>query len=256
MSPYVLFDINFTGTIITALIFLISLPSWMKTRWKSQHPYKDLGLRSPRSLIFWRHIISGYLYSFYVLSLLFFSLLVTNSIAWLGGISFRLFIDTSLLFLLVGFLEELIFRGWLIGELREFFGNRWAIILQAIIFSLAHTRFDLPLISLASFWLGLFLLGLVLGFMRILDGGSLLSCIGFHGGLVANWFFLTSGLIKISSNSPSWIIGSAGMEGNPIGGLLAIVSLGFFLYFQLTAVAMARRPVSGARSASSNGEMP
>jgi membrane protease YdiL (CAAX protease family) len=64
----------------------------------------------------------------------------------------------------VGFAEELLFRGWLLGELSLLLGGQRALGLQAALFSLVHTRFNLPLALLLPLlggllgWLGLGLL--------------------------------------------------------------------------------------------------
>ena len=59
----------------------------------------------------------------------------------------------------VGFVEELIFRGWLLTELINYLGFNKGILSQALIFSLVHIRLDIPLINLITLILGLFLFG-------------------------------------------------------------------------------------------------
>jgi hypothetical protein len=109
------------------------------------------------------------------------------------------------------------------GELTLLVGAQRALWLQAALFSLVHTRFNLPLPLLLSLLGGLLMLGLALGLQRRADGGLLWGAVGLHGGLVGGWFLLQQGLVTLNPEVPSWLIGPA----NPIGGLLGW--LGLFL---------------------------
>jgi membrane protease YdiL (CAAX protease family) len=121
----------------------------------------------------------------------------------------------------VGFAEELLFRGWLMGELTLLIGQQRALWLQAALFSLVHTRFNLPPLELLGLLIGLLLLGLALGLQRRADGGVLWGAIGLHGGLVAGWFVLHQGLVAIQPEAPTWLMG----PDNPIGGLVGWLGL-------------------------------
>ena len=162
--------------------------------------------------------------------------------------------------LVVGFAEELIFRGWLLNEANLFLSPISSISFQAILFSLAHIfafiKSGLGVIELISLLFGLFLLGLVLGLLRVLDHGSIIGCIGLHGGLVGIWFFINSSLIDISFSTPIWLIGPGGESPNPIGSFTAILCFVAILVYYRTAFAIAGRPFNGARNASSKEETP
>ncbi|MEC9452159.1 MAG: CPBP family intramembrane glutamate endopeptidase, partial [Cyanobacteriota bacterium] len=88
---------------------------------------------------------------------------------------------------------------------------------------------------------------------RRLDHGSLWGCVGLHGGLVGGWFALQSGLIQFSPQSPLWLTGPG---DNPLGGVVGILAMASLLVYQLTALAKAARPITGARRASSKGATP
>ena len=103
---------------------------------------------------------------------------------------------------------------------------------------------------------GLFLLGLALALRRILDHGSLIGCIGLHGGLVGVWFLVNSSLLDISINIPSLLIGPGGLSPNPVGSLIGICGLGLILVNYWKALAMAGRPFNGERKASFNDVTP
>ena len=176
--------------------------------------------------------------------------LLEGSGDWRGEVDATQLTNAVLLCLGVGFAEELIFRSWLWTELHQRMSSRRAALAQAGVFSLVHTRFNLGLGAMSGLLVGLFLLGMVLARQRQSDRGSLWSCIGLHGGLVAGWFLLQSGLLELSPNAPSWVVGPGGNAPNPLGGAVGLISLLILLLIQRTAVAKALRPSTGARRAS------
>ena len=165
--------------------------------------------------------------------------LLEGSGDWRGEVDATQLTNAVLLCLGVGVAEELIFRGWLWAELNQMLGSRRGAVAQASIFSLVHTRFNLGLGAMAGLLIGLFLLGLVLASQRLSDRGSLWGCIGLHGGLVAGWFLLQNGLLQLSPDTPSWLVGPGGNSPNPLGGLVGISSVLVLLLIQRTAVAKA-----------------
>ena len=128
----------------------------------------------------------------------------------------------------VGFAEELLFRGWLLGELSLLLGQQRALWLQAGLFSLVHTRFNLPGPLLLELLVGLLMLGLVLGRQRLQDHGSLWGAVGLHGGLVAGWFVLSQGLLDLREVDLQWVLAPS----NPVGGLVGLLGLGLVLLLQ------------------------
>ena len=72
---------------------------------------------------------------------------------------------------------------------------------------------------------GLFLLGLVLSLLRYRNHGSLWGSIGLHGGLVGAWFLVHQNLLTITPSAPMWLVGPGGSNANPLGGVVAILSL-------------------------------
>ena len=139
---------------------------------------------------------------------------------------------------------------------RYLFGNRLGLVVHSIIFSLVHIRLNIDFSTALSLLFGLFLLGLVLGVMRMIDKGYLWGCVVLHGGLVGGWFVISSGLVEFSPHTPGWLFGPGGTNLNPIGGLLAVFALATMLFSQRTAFAMAGPPCRGARNASSKGAAP
>lgn len=245
---------DLSGTLISLLLFLALLPSWVRIRWNSPHPWQQLGVcggpgQDRRSWAFLRGL--GWA------TVLLLLLVTISSIGSWGRELWELSPangwNALLLCFGVGIAEELLFRGWLWGELDQLIGPRLALPGQALIFSLAHTRFNLGLWPMVGLLVGLFLFGLTLAIRRRLDRGSLWGCIGLHGGLVGGWFALQSGLMQLSPASPEWLTGPG---GNPLGGLVGIIAMAGLLRIQLTAWASAARPSTGARRASSKGAKP
>lgn len=70
----------------------------------------------------------------------------------------------SIVFFLIAFSEELIFRGFVLNQLIEIMSKYWALVISALIFSLFHT-FN-PNFSVISF-VNVFLAGILLGLLFI-----------------------------------------------------------------------------------------
>ena len=233
-SPLIFFgiekeNISLIGTIITFLIFVISLPKWFEVRWKLKNAWKLVGIKKTninRKTSF--YFLKGLLGAISLLSVILIPIILFKDGIWLGKISIDILINSLLLIFGVGFAEELIFRGWLLEELKNQFGLKKALIFQSSIFSIVHIGFNLPLWQMISILFGLFLLGIFLAFVRLKNDNSLWGSIGLHGGLVGGWFLVNNGLFQISKDAPIWLIGPGNINTNPLGGFWGI-SLLFFL---------------------------
>ena len=245
--------VSLTGTVLSFVLFLALMHRWVAVRWSAEKPWAALGIcrsnpqeqAAPAAAL-----LKGLLIAVGLLTLITSIVLIGGWGNWRGEMSATQLTNAVLLCLGVGFAEELIFRGWLWAELNQMLGSRRGAVAQASIFSLVHTRFNLGLGAMSGLLIGLFLLGLVLARQRQSDRGSLWGCIGLHGGLVAGWFLLQSGLLQLSTNAPAWLVGPGGSAPNPLGGAVGLISLLILLLIQRTAVAKAARPATGARNAS------
>jgi membrane protease YdiL (CAAX protease family) len=206
------------------LTLLLSLPARLRRAWGSSEPWRNLGVRAAAPAVA-RALLRGLIKAALLLGLVAAGLAVAGQLSWQPRLTAPLLLNALLLGLGVGFAEELLFRGWLLGELSLLLGRQRALWLQAAVFSLVHTRFNLPPLQLLGLLGGLLLLGLALGLQRRADGGLLWGAIGLHGGLVGGWFLLNQGLVVVNATAPSWLIGPA----NPIGGLLGWLGLGALL---------------------------
>jgi membrane protease YdiL (CAAX protease family) len=203
---------------------LLSLPRRLRRCWGEPEPWRRLGVSgAPRPV--GRALLRGLVKAILLLALVIAALAAAGQLSWTPRPSAGLVLNGLALGLGVGFAEELLFRGWLLGELSLLLGEQRALWLQAALFSLVHTRFNLPLLPLIGLLIGLLLLALALGLQRRADGGLLWGAIGLHGGLVAGWFVLQQGLVSVNPAAPSWLMG----PDNPIGGLIGWLGLSLLL---------------------------
>jgi membrane protease YdiL (CAAX protease family) len=203
---------------VAALV--LSLPLRLRRCWGEREPWQRLGVTGHTPGVF-KALVRGALKAAGLLALVIAALILVGALSWTPRLTAGLLINAAVLGLGVGFAEELLFRGWLLGELSLLIGQQRALWLQAVLFSLVHTRFNLPPLQLLGLLVGLLLLGLALGLQRRADGGLLWGAIGLHGGLVAGWFLLHQGLATISPSAPAWLMG----PDNPIGGLAGWLGL-------------------------------
>ena len=199
---------------------LLSLPPRLRRCWGEPRPWHALGVAAPAAQLL-KALLRGALKAVLLLALVSAALALAGQLSWMPRLNPGLLLNAVALGLGVGFAEELLFRGWLLGELSLLIGRQRALWLQAGLFSLVHTRFNLPPLELLGLLIGLLLLGLALGLQRRADGGLIWGAIGLHGGLVAGWFVLHQGLVAIQPEAPAWLMG----PDNPIGGLIGWLGL-------------------------------
>ena len=249
-------NLSLIGSVISLSLFFILLRNWIETRWPAPFHNKEFYYFH----LYKKDLLKKFWIGFYqAFVLIFFILIVLNLshfIHWNLRLNLKLFIDSFFLCFFVGLAEEVIFRGWLWGEMNLIFGSKLGNTLQAIIFSLIHLRFGMELIQSLILFIGLFLLGLVLAQRRNLDRGSLWGCIGLHGGLVGIWFFVQYGLMDISWKIPSWFIGPGDLTRNPIGGIYAIISLLIIFISQRDKEIVLLRSLGETCKASSKDALP
>ena len=249
-------NLSIIGTIITFILFLISLPSWGRIRWKTNHLWSSIGLDFKNKLRGMKLFFSGFIFSFFLLFLFCTFIFLCGWVDGFNYVKLSTILNAVLLIISVIFAEEIIFRGWLLEEMVLLFGLRKGIIFQAVIFSLAHYRSDIGFLSLIPFLIGLFLFGLVLTLRRTIDKGSLFGCIGLHGGLVAIWYLFDSGMIIFSVNTPYYLLGPSKYMVNPIGSVIGITILLIIIIFQRKLFSRTGRFLASTVNASFKDEIP
>lgn len=222
-------QLNLAGVAIALLLLVVTLPWRLRQVWGSPSPWRTLGVVvAPARGV--KAFGRGLLKALALLGGVLIVLLLSGQARWLGGLAVGQLLNALALVLGVGFAEELLFRGWLWGELELLAGKRRALGLQAALFALLHPWYRLPGLEAVALLIGLVLLGLALALQRRADGGVLWGAVGLHGGLVGGWFALQHGLLQISATTPAWLIGAGGSSPNPIGGLLGWVGLTALLW--------------------------
>jgi hypothetical protein len=149
----------------------------------------------------------------------------------------KLVLEGLLVGLGVGFIEELVFRGWVLDELQRDYGPSTALWANSLIFACLHFVKPLPVIVQTSpQFFGLILLGLALVWAKrstrsrvwstislSVHDGRLGLPIGLHAGLVGGYYVVNVGqLVRYSERVPQWI---TGIHNNPLAGLVGLVFL-------------------------------
>jgi len=223
-------QVNLAGAVLSLVLLLLTLPLRLRRAWGEAHPWQALGVLAPLPAVL-GSFGRGLLRALALLALVVGALLASGSARWIGpaGLEGGEWLNALALVVGVGFAEELVFRGWLWGELQHLLAPRRALLLQAAIFALVHPWSSAGLLGAVGLLGGLVLLGLNLALLRRDDQGVLWGAIGLHGGLVGGWFALQAGLLELLPNVPQWLAGPGGSQPNPIGGLVGWVGLGGML---------------------------
>jgi hypothetical protein len=124
----------------------------------------------------------------------------------------------------IGLAEELIFRGWILEELKQDYSRQTALWVNSLLFAIAH--FIKPLEEIIRTFVtfpALVILGLSLIWAKWTYGNRLGICIGLHAGLVWGYYILNVGqMVEYTGKVPPWI---TGIDGNPIAGIMGLVFL-------------------------------
>lgn len=120
--------------------------------------------------------------------------------------------------------EELLFRGWLLDELRRDYGKKICIWVTAIAYAIAHFLKPVEeIIRTAVTFPALVLLGIILVLAKYKHGDRLGISIGLHAGLVWGYYIVDVGqLIEYTNQVPVWV---TGIDGNPIAGVMGLLFL-------------------------------
>lgn len=214
-------------------VFLVLLPLWQRRVHGLRQPWQTLGFTGGRRLG------QGFLVGLGIGTL---SILALASIQLVLGWAvpniealanppwIPLLLGGALTALAVGWSEEVLFRGWLLGELERGFSAPWALGINSLVFAIAH--FIKPLavmVQMLPQFLGLLLLGMTLVWARRVSlrpyprQTSLGPAVGLHSGLVWMYYVLNVGhLLEPTGRVPPWV---TGLDGNPLAGLLGLTLL-------------------------------
>ena len=153
-------NLSLIGTIITFLIFIFLLPYWFQIKRNISSAWLLLGITKHKLVKNFVKFGQGILFALVLIILILLPLLQKNYISWIGEFSPIILLNSILLGLGVGFAEEIIFRGWLLEELKFEYGTKISIALQAIIFSFVHDLSNEIFWNIIGLRLGFILLGI------------------------------------------------------------------------------------------------
>ncbi|MBW4697723.1 MAG: CPBP family intramembrane metalloprotease [Aphanocapsa lilacina HA4352-LM1] len=127
--------------------------------------------------------------------------------------------------LAVGFIEELLFRGFLLQTFAQRYGAWAGAVASAALFAAAHF-IKAPEIILATWpqFPALFAAGLLLAFARLRSAGRLGLAVGLHAGWVWTYYVVsTRGLALYDRPEvPQWL---TGLGGHPLAGAAGVLLL-------------------------------
>ncbi|MGL5807749.1 MAG: lysostaphin resistance A-like protein [Xenococcaceae cyanobacterium] len=207
------------------ILFLILLPRWGKYVHKQPQIIQTYGLvRSRKNAIdFFNGLSIGLVFSL--------SLFATEAIfGWIeiktpSVMLLKVIAEGLLSAIGVGFAEELVFRGWILDELRRDYQIKTVSWANALVFAVSH--FIKPIDEVIRTFVtfpALVILGLSLVWAKGAYRDRLGICIGLHAGLVWGYYILNIGkLIENRDRAPDWV---TGIDGNPIAGLMGLFFLG------------------------------
>jgi len=165
-------QLNLVGLILALVLLLLTLPWRLKQAWGESKPWQRLGLVMPLPPAL-KALLRGLLKAAGLLGFLAMVLIATGAArgSWRldGGIA----LNGLALLAGVGFAEELLFRGWLWGELELQLKARTALLLQAVIFALIHPWYRTEGPGAIGQLGGLIMLGIALALQRRTDAGAL-----------------------------------------------------------------------------------
>lgn len=225
---YWIFGTGNTVSIMTVLAlyseFVWLLWVWGQNVHQNTRPLQHHGLLRTRQN--WLELVKGLSVGFVSLFCLFWVEGASGWISWqfIPQNLPRSILEGLLVALGVGLAEELLFRGWLVDELRWNYRPPIALWISSTVYASLH--FIKPwtevLRTLPSFP-GLLLLGLTLGWARQLHQGRLGYAIGLHAGLVWGYYIINVGnLVRYLDRVPVWV---TGIDRNPLAGVMGLLFL-------------------------------
>ena len=204
-------------------MFLVMLPWWNRAVYGRKKPFGFFGLVANQRSLF--GFLQGWGMGFSSLLLLYFIQGLLGLLEWQPvSMPLEQLLGGGLLSSVgVGFIEELVFRGWILTELEADYSLAVSLWSNALLFAIIH--FVKPLsVMLAMFpqFPGLTVLGLLLVWAKRSQQNLLGVSIGLHAGIIGVVYLVDVGkMVKYTNLAPAWITGA----GTPAAGLMGIIGL-------------------------------
>lgn len=177
--------------------------------------FKAYGLRQPRKSL--RNFLQGLAIGLGSLLLMF---ALQGGLGWVhwqtpANAFPRILLEGGVMAIAVGFVEELLFRGWLLNELDREYSPSISLWVSSLVYALLH--------GIRPQVFALVILGSILVWAKRATRGRLGLSIGFHAGIVWGYYLVNVGqLVKFSNQVPEWV---TGIDRNPLAGLVGILFL-------------------------------
>ncbi|WP_267383946.1 CPBP family intramembrane glutamic endopeptidase [Cyanobacterium sp. uoEpiScrs1] len=130
----------------------------------------------------------------------------------------------------IAFAEELLFRGWLLEELKFDYISSTVLWVNSLLFAGLH--FIKPLAEIIRTFPqfpALLFLGLILVWAKRGNENRLGICIGLHGGFVWGFYILNVGqLLDYTEKISPWI---TGIDNNPLAGVMGLLFFGVLGFY-------------------------
>lgn len=129
----------------------------------------------------------------------------------------------------IAFAEELLFRGWLLDELRRDYQPKTAMWTNAFMFAVLHFLKPVgEIIRTLVTFPALIVLGIALVKAKQRCKNRLGLPIGLHAGLIWGYYIVNVGqLIEYENKVPAWI---TGIDNNPLAGVMGLIFLSFLTW--------------------------
>lgn len=206
------------ASIVTYIIlyaeFIILVKLWGQFVYR-ETLFKAYGLRQPRQ--FFRNLLQGLAIGLGSLLLIFALQGVLGWVQWqIPSSTFpRILIEGGVMAIAVGFVEELLFRGWLLNELDREYSPSVSLLASSLIYALVH--------GIRPQLFALMIMGTILVWAKRATRGRLGLSIGIHAGLVWGYYLVNVGqLVKFTNQVPDWV---TGIDRNPLAGIVGVLAL-------------------------------
>ena len=229
-AGYFLGQIQLTSTLALVFLYLcFMVNAWLWGRWGHGwlRPFETYGLVFSWSFL--TDTVLALIFGFGLVCLLFGGKVLAGWASFQFQPLLAIALEGLAVGIGVGVAEELLFRGWLLTELKTKLPRSQAIVWSSVIFAIAH--FIKPLsevLRTSPQFFGLLLLGIILATWRDVyrstrPFASLGLPIGLHSGLVWGYYIVdVADLVVPSGRVPEWV---TGIHGNPLSGFLGLIIL-------------------------------
>ncbi len=206
--------------IVLYLEFIILVKFW--GRFVYHEPlFRVYGLSQPRQSF--RNFLQGLAIGLGSLLLMFALQGVFGWVQWqIPSSTFaRIALEGGLMAIAVGFVEELLFRGWLLNELDRDYSPQISLLVSSVVYAAVH--------GFRPQFFALVILGSILVWAKRATRGRLGLSIGFHAGVVWGYYLVNVGqLVTFTNQVPAWV---TGIDRNPLAGIVGISALSAIAFF-------------------------